>query len=190
MLGAYSQRNVQVNGLGLLGQLPALWSSLNVNHDFYVLEWVSENPFSNIFSWGCFKGCFTLTFRETTTTQAACRVDHTEAETQHWTPSHSLLSNQCCWAREHKYNEAVQTRVGIGLGPCEDKDESLVEMTQYTEYTEPNYRHCNSGNLLQKAKGVEKGRRWEIAEVIQERNLCVSTFLHRYTLKISNLLKE
>lgn len=50
--------------------------------------------------------------------------------------------------------------VGTGSGPCEDEDESLVQTTQeYTEYTEPNYRYCNSGNLLQWAKGVETGRR-------------------------------
>ena len=64
-----------------------------------------------------------------------------------------------CWVREHKYFMAVQSRAGVGFGPCEDKDESTVEMTQYTEYTEPNYRYCNSGNLLQWATGVKMGRR-------------------------------
>lgn len=47
------------------------------------------------------------------------------------------------------HGEREQTKPGTGLGPCDDKDESLVEMTQYTEYIEPNYRYCNSGNLLQ-----------------------------------------
>lgn len=65
----------------------------------------------------------------------------------------------CFWVREHKYIMGVQTKAAAGSGPCEDKDESLMEMTQYTEHTGPNYRHCNSGNLLQLATGVEMGRR-------------------------------
>ena len=65
------------------------------------------------------------------------------------------------------------------MGPCEDKDESLVEMTRHTERREPNYRYCNSGNLLQWAN---RSGNEEIAEVTQETKRCVSIILYRYIL--------
>lgn len=56
-------------------------------------------------------------------------------------------------------HRAVQTSIGVVLGPCWVKDGSKVMMTQCTKITQPIYRDCYSGNPLKWAERVGMGGR-------------------------------
>ena len=78
--------------------------------------------------------------------------------------------------------------VWLGYTHASEEGESLVgmkTMNRSTEYTEPIYRYCNSGNLLQWTEGVERERRWEIGlqrwhrkETLASPHCCINTHTH------------
>lgn len=131
-------------------------------------------PFSNFYRL-CSKSCFWSTFRRRAAPQPAPTTKKHERLN---TVTFSVRQTRCRWPREHKYNKAVQTQAGTGLGPCEDRDESLVAMTHYTQCTGSLITvtvivviFCSGGQR----SGNEAGH-------MGEKPLCQHIFLHKHTL--------